>query len=138
MPASAATLHRNTFRKQERLTARKIFEQMVSEGKSASDTGFRLVWLKTELPAPVPVQIAFSIPKRIFKNAVDRNRIRRLMRESYRKNKSSLIAFLSERNSQCAVLLVYTGKTIPSYIITEEKIKILLQRLAEDFQKYFK
>ena len=57
------------------------------------------------------------------------------MREAYRKNKSSLYSLISKNNIQYALLFVFTGKEIVSYLETVEKTKIILLRFAEDIQK---
>ena len=87
---NAVSPRRHTFRKSERLNGRKAIEQLVASGKNIIISPFKLMWIPILLPTDSPAQIAFSVPKRNFKKAVDRNRMKRLMRESYRKNKSDI------------------------------------------------
>ncbi len=131
MCAFATTKNTQTFRKAERLTSRKIFNLLVKQGRSVNESPFRLIWLKTTLESPFPAQVAFAVPKKNFKSAVKRNRIKRMMREVYRKNKASFYPLLVQKEQQLALLLVYTGNTIPEYAEVEEKITLILQRLAE-------
>ncbi len=131
MCAFATTKNTQTFRKAERLTSRKIFNLLVKQGRSVNESPFRLIWLKTTLESPFPAQVAFAVPKKNFKSAVKRNRIKRMMREVYRKNKASFYPLLVQKEQQLALLLVYTGNTIPEYAEVEEKITLVLQRLAE-------
>jgi len=133
MCAFATTKNTQTFRKAERLTSRKIFNLLVKQGRSVNESPFRLIWLKTTLESPFPAQVAFAVPKKNFKSAVKRNRIKRMMREVYRKNKASFYPLLVQKEQQLALLLVYTGNTIPEYAEVEEKITLILQRLAELF-----
>ena len=135
MSASSVSLLSQTFRKNERLCSRKIIEDLALNGKNINVPPIRLLWSQSSLNADVPVQATFSVPKRNFKDAVDRNRIKRRMREAYRKNKSSLYALISKDNMQYALLIIFTGKEIVSYFETEEKIKIILNRLVEVVQK---
>ena len=128
---NAASPRRYTFSKTERLSSRKAIEALMEKGKTLNVSPFRLNWMFMEILSDAPAQIAFSVPKRIFKRAVDRNRMKRLMRESYRKNKADLYPFLSDKNLQCALLLYYSGKELISYQETEEKIKLILQRFAK-------
>src|SRR4051812_13160927 len=103
------------FRKSERLTSRKLIEKLVEEGNSFSQYPFRLSWIKTELDSETPAQVAMVVSKRNFKRAVDRNRIKRLMREVYRKNKANFYKTLTNKNMKCALLLMYTGKIVPDF-----------------------
>ena len=131
MSVSATSLSSQTFRKAERLTSRNIFNRLVKEGRSVHETPIRLIWLKSELDSIYPAQIAFAVPKKNFKSAVHRNRIKRMMREVYRKNKASIYPLLKQNEKQIALLLVFNGKTIPEYKEVEQKLTLILQRLAE-------
>jgi ribonuclease P protein component len=79
-----------TFTKEERLVSKNLFEQLFSEGKQLKIFPFRLLYIKTELDTKYPAQVALATPKRLIKTAVHRNRIKRQMREAYRKNKQTL------------------------------------------------
>jgi ribonuclease P protein component len=120
-----------TFSKSERLASRKTIEKIIAEGNSFSQYPFRLSWIKTELTSASPAQVAMVVSKRNFKRAVDRNRIKRLMREVYRKNKSGFYQTLTNKNMQCALLLMYTGKVIPDIAEVEKKLNLTLQRFEE-------
>jgi ribonuclease P protein component len=137
MLVSSLPLHRQTFRKKERLCSRKLIQDLALKGKNIHVSPIRLVWLKTKLNEEIPAQAAFSVPKRNFKHSIDRNRIKRRMREGYRKNKSELYALISQYNIQCALLFVFTGKETVTFTETENKTKIILKRLAEDIQKNY-
>ena len=97
---------------------------------------FRLVAKKTDLPTKCTFQIGFSVPKRLFKKAPDRNRIKRLMREVIRKNKNYLEAPLANKNYQLALFLIYTRKEILNYEEFEDKIVFILQRLNKEIEKH--
>ena len=135
MSDSSVSLQRLTFRKNERLCSRKIIQDLALKGKNIHLNPIRLLWIPSILNVNIPAQAAFTVPKRNFKKAVDRNRIKRCMREAYRKNKSSLYSLVSNNKNQFALLFVFTGKESITYSEIEEKIKIILQRFAEDIQK---
>ncbi len=79
-----------------------------------------------------PAKMMVSVPKKNFKKATDRNRIKRLVKESYRKNKSDFYTFLKSRHLRCLLAFVYTGREILPYDETENKIKLTLQKLRDE------
>lgn len=126
---------RSTFSKNERLSGRKLITTLFSKGKIISIAPFRMIWMKQAIPETSPAQAAFSVPVKNFKSAVDRNRIKRQMREVYRKNKSSLYALLEREKTQCVLMLVFTGKTSLPYAEIENKLKLTLRQLEEEIKE---
>jgi ribonuclease P protein component len=120
-----------SFSKEERLRSRKIISHLIESGQSLSAYPLRLVWKKEKIPSSFPAQVAFAVPKKKFARAVDRNRIKRQMREVYRKNKSTLYTFLNKKDCSLALLLIFTGKEKPDYTVLENKITKLLSQLDE-------
>lgn len=117
-----------TFTKAERLSGKTALDKLFDTGKSFNSFPFKIIWL--EVPeGPVPVQTVISVPKRLFKKAVDRNRIKRLIREGYRKNKA--IVYNKLNNKKIHLLFIYTAKTIIEYKEMEQKIITALQHLAK-------
>lgn len=123
------------FRKYERLSSYKRIKSLFTNGRSFNQFPLRVVWQKTVSPTSSPVQIAFSVSKRNFKKAVDRNRIKRLMREAYRKNKQLLYQDLSSHSFGIECMVVYTAKELPDYFLVEKKIKQLILRLMQEYEK---
>ncbi len=106
----------NTFKKQERLKSRKTIERLFREGHSFPAYPIRLVWLPLEASEPgpgAPVQFTVTVSKKRFRRAVDRNRIKRLVREAWRIRKSTLYDHLrSQQQGPFAFLVIYTAKEI--------------------------
>lgn len=121
---------KQTFTKEERLSSKKIIEELSQKGNSFTESPFKMIWLKIALQTKYPAQIVFGVPKRNFKKAVDRNKIRRRIKEAYRKNKHIFYNFLKEKDLQCALMLVYIAKTEVEYKEIESKIILTLQRLV--------
>jgi ribonuclease P protein component len=117
--------------KEERLSRELLLNKLFSEGRSVSQNGFTLVYLRVELPVIYPAQAAFSVPKRHFKKATDRNTIKRHMREAYRKNKLPLYQKLVDSKHQLALMLIYKGKDVPDHITVEKQVLELLTKLIE-------
>ncbi len=120
-----------TFPKTEKLKSRKEIALLFSEGKTIAKYPVRLLFRKTTTTTTtnVPIKAAVSVSKRNFKNAVDRNHIKRLLRESYRKNKPSPNI---EGADQFSFLLLYTAKEMPDSNVIETKVKAVLTKFAKE------
>ena len=114
-----------TFPKKEKLKKKKRIEQLFNEGRSISQYPIRLIYLKTEPSQEAKVQAGMAVPKRNFKSAVKRNRIKRLLRESYRLNKDVVF---NNIEGNFAFLFLYLGKDLPSYHRVEDSMKQILQK----------
>ena len=106
-----------TLGKDERLKSRKQIEQLFSDGKRFNLSSFRVFYLFVARPnvAGAPLQAGFAAGSRNFKTAVDRNRIKRLIREAWRLQKNELKAQLAQQKKGLNVFLIYTGKELPAY-----------------------
>jgi len=118
-----------TLSKQERLTSRKDIEILFTEGQSITKYPIRLVWREAVATAnpEIPVQAMFSVSKKVFPNAVDRNKAKRLMREGYRLLKPKILAEIQPNNSY-HLGLIYTGKELLDFITIQKSIADTLDR----------
>ncbi len=121
----------NTFQKEERLGGLKIFEELTSKGSSFFVHPFKIVWMPIKAEQKFPARVAFAVPKRNFKSAVKRNRIKRQLREAYRLHKTEFYNSLELKSVKIVVMFVYTQKELPSYAGLEGKIILSLQRLVK-------
>ncbi len=117
--------------RQEILRSRKAIESLFKTGRSVKAYPILLVW-QDSTHTEIALEAAFSVSKKRFKRAVDRNRIKRLMREAYRLNKHVLKEQISSRQSGLQIMFIYTGKDIPSFTEVEKKIIESMQRLKCD------
>jgi len=121
---------KNTLSKSERLTNPVAISQIYDKGRHLNDYPFKIVWLKEV--GGTGLKVVFSVPKRKFKRAVDRNQIKRKLRETYRKNKHELQKVAKNKNTRVSLFLIYLGKDIPSSEIVDDKINVLLKRLTKE------
>ena len=117
------------FKKEDKLKSRKAIEQLFASGKSFSNFPFRVIWLPENSQASL--QAGVGVSNRNFKKAVDRNRIKRLMREAYRLQKNSLQQFLKEKKMNMSVFFLYQGKELPAYNDVFEKMGTAIKRLIK-------
>ena len=108
----------------ERLKSAKSIEYLFSDGKAISAYPLRLVFIGNSNGAD-PMRCAFSVSKRHFKKAVDRNRIKRLLRTSYRKIKPTLYQKLPHPYMG---MILFNGKEVPSQKNTDKSMGILLEK----------
>ncbi len=103
-------------------------EILFSKGSSGSAYPVKLMCVDAGAGLPSPAQAMFVAPKRSFKRAHDRNKLKRRMREVYRLQKSELYAHLNENNKNVLLAFIYTGKKIEDYKLIEAAIVKLLDR----------
>ena len=120
---------RNTFRKEEKLKKKNLITELFTSGKSASVFPLRMIYLENDHDSPFKVQAGVSVSKRNFKSAVDRNRIKRLMRESYRKNK--YLIYNDDDTKKHILMFIYQAKSEVSYQKMEEKMIDLIQKFLQ-------
>lgn len=124
-------IHGQGLPRAEILRSRKAIEQLFAGGTQIKAFPILMRWQNCEL-SETPVKVAFSVPKRNFKKAVDRNRIKRLMREAYRKNKTLLNEELKKGDQGIELMFIFVGREMPDHALTEEKIIKLLKRFKRE------
>ena len=124
-----------SFTKEERLCSIKLIDELYHNGSSFLLYPYRVVWLTTEsLPADKPVQVLISVPKKKFKHAVDRNLIKRRIREIYRLQKSEhLYPFINEQSAGMLIAINYIGNEIGEYAFMEKKFTAAITKLKKAY-----
>ena len=118
-----------TFHKEERLCSQKIIGELFTSGESLLAYPLKVVFLKSEFPESYPVQAAFTVSKRNFKQAVKRNLLKRRMREAYRLNKSDFYEELADKNLHIAIMFVFIGKDVVEYPAIEKGMKSAFKKV---------
>lgn len=114
-----------TYSKKEKLKSKILIDQLFTEGQSVSVFPLRLVYLGITFNDDVIAKTGVSVSKRNFKTAVDRNRIKRLLREAYRLNKAT---FFNNLTTQHAFMILYIGKEKPTFTQIETSMKRLFEK----------
>jgi len=124
-----------TLGKDEKLKSRKLIEHLFAEGKRVKSFPLQLIYLQISHDSEFPVKVGFSVPKKVVKLAVDRNRIKRMMREAYRLNKYLISENIKE---PYIFMFIYTAKEEPKYADLVEILKKVfvkfLSKIEEDGQ----
>ena len=133
MNADSSSQTRFTFKKEERLSGKKLIDELFENGSSFYLQPFRILFLEKKMESLSSAQVLISVPKKNFKRAVDRNKIKRLIRESYRVNKFLLYSSLERNNKQLAIGILYTSKIMEPFSLIQEKIIAVLTKLAQQY-----
>ncbi len=117
-----------SYPKTEKLKSKRIIDLLFSEGKSVSKYPLRLVYVKHDFEEEVPLKIGVSVSKKYFKNAVDRNYFKRVLRESYRLNKHLLVENVDAK--YCLMFFYQTNERLSYQEINQKTIQL--------FEKFIK
>ena len=119
---------KQSYSKSEKLKGEKLLDALFTHGRSVTAYPLRLIFMPANFPETVPVKTGVSVPKRQFKRAVDRTRIKRLIREAYRLNKTIIFNNIT---TQYAFMILYIGKENPSFVEVETALKTLFNKFLD-------
>ena len=115
-----------SFPKEERLHSKKLITELFSKGSSFNLYPLRFVFIRQAAPTATPPQVLVSVSKKHFKKAVDRNRLKRQLREAYRTHKHLL---LTENQHTIQLLgILYIGKEKSDFSLIRKKLISGLER----------
>lgn len=121
----------NTLPKGERLSGIKLITGLYQNSSSFLCYPYKISW-QLNGAADIPVQVLFSVSKKRYKRAVDRNLLKRRMRESYRLQKQEFLILPLETGSKQLIFSVtYIGKEINNSDLMMKKMQKVLQQLSE-------
>ena len=119
------------FNKAERLKNHHLLSELFISGKSFSAYPLRVIYIPIEEKGLFPAQFSLSVPKKKFRLAVDRNRIRRQIREAYRLHKHLLYEDLQSKDKRIALMVMYVAKEEKTYKDIEQSMKRIIKGLKK-------
>lgn len=117
-----------TLHKKQRLKSHKKIENLFNGGLRFGVAPYRIVYQFEQQPG---LQMGVTVPGKIFKKAVDRNRIKRLTREAYRTQCKPLQNLLQQQQKGVSVFFIYTYKQLPDWELVRSKMTVILNKLMQ-------
>ena len=123
-----------SFSKEEKLCSQKIIGDIFLSGTSFLCYPLKVVWKYEDLHTPYPASVVFSVPKRLFKRAHDRNLLKRQLREIYRYRKQDLYQGLELNNRKIAMMIVYIAKDKLEFTQLEDAMTKVITKLKKKLE----
>ena len=124
-----------TFKKSERLCSKKQIAELFEHGESEFVYPFKLLFHKDSSSTHNgKVQVLISVPKKHYKKAYQRNRMKRIFREAFRKNKSELILVCKDKRIDLSLAFILIAKEPLDYGFVEKKVRELLLRIKNHYE----
>jgi ribonuclease P protein component len=127
--------HQFEFPKQEHLCSKTQITDLFGKGESLISYPVRVVWSVVPSVSDCPINVALSVSKRKLKHAVDRNRVKRLLRESYRLNKTSLQQLAISKGISIHIAFVWLSSEQSSFVQIEKKMKNVFSKIEASVLK---
>ena len=124
-----------SFKKGERLSGATTISSLFQSGRSVISFPFRLIYAPAE-SVPYPARVAISVPKRLFKKAVDRNLLKRRIREAYRLNKQGFHAGLEAVNLRLDLVILYQHREITDYHTIQSGLVQGMHKIVEQVSRH--
>jgi ribonuclease P protein component len=129
--------NKQTFRKKERIFRQKEMAVLFEKGTSFTAYPLRVVYVDRQPVSGAEAAVLISVPKKKFKRAVHRNRIKRLIREAYRLNKQLLLQNLQEKETGLLAGFLFIGNELPDWKTVESAMVKALAALLDGMDKLF-
>ena len=123
-----------SFRKGERLSSKNTISSLFQSGNVVYASPLKVIFNRTEGNL-YPVRMAVSVPKRLYKRAVDRNLLKRRLREAYRLNKAEFYASLQSNHSQLNMIIQYQQQEMAEYVTIEKGLRLALKQVLQKLEK---
>ena len=126
----------NDLGKDYKLCSHVIIEDVFATGDLIKSYPFVARIKLTKLPKQVPFQLVLSAPKRTFRKAYQRNKVKRLCKEAFRLNKCELESALTDSNKQLALFLVFTSRDKITFDVLEKRVQKLIKKIIIQLESH--
>jgi ribonuclease P protein component len=126
-------MKRNSFNKKEKLKSEKEISRLFKNGKFLFTADFKAVFIKNDTSYDSGVKFAVSVPKKHFKRAVDRNRIKRQIRENFRLLKPILYNNFEDNFFSIHLMIIYNKNFMPDFNSIKIQMEILLKKVISKY-----
>jgi ribonuclease P protein component len=120
-----------SYSKKEKLKSRKQLEQIFTEGKSLTVFPIKIFYELNQQQDNI-IKAGVGVSRKNFRKSVHRNRIKRLLREAYRTEKTELLNYLEENKKQIALFFLYIDKKQPDYFSLKQTMQTALKKLISE------
>lgn len=122
----------HSFPEKRRLKHKKLFEALFAKGGRKLKHPILCMYSPAQLPHDVPVQVGFVAPKKHYKTAVQRNQIKRWLREAYRQHSSNFEQTIREQDRSLTLLFITLKSDNISYELIRDKMVLLLRSIEQE------
>jgi ribonuclease P protein component len=124
-----------SFSKGEKLSSKVLIDKVFESKRKLVEYPLHLTYCYVDTEMPFAAQVLLSVSKKKMKKAVQRNRVKRILRESYRLHKHIVYNALNTKQKKIALAILYTSTEMPEFKEIESKIILILERLAKEIVK---
>jgi len=125
-----------SFGKAYKLCSKTLIDEIFDSGETIKSYPLIVKYKSATLKSDTAFQMVISAPKRTFRNAHQRNRIKRLCKEAIRKNKQILEAYLHENNLQVGLCLIYSAKEEMTMEQLDRKTQKLFKKIIDKLDEH--
>jgi len=123
-----------SYNKKEKLKSRKQLEQLFTAGTTFIIFPVKVIYKEVEVQDGI-LKTGVGASRKNFKKAVERNRIKRLLREAYRTEKPGLLNYLQQNKKQIALFFLYIDKSLPDYNLLKQKMQQAIEKLIKSLNE---
>ena len=123
-----------SYNKREKLKSRKQLEALFTAGTIFIIFPLKIYYQEVKVQDNI-LKTGVGTSRKNFKKAVERNRIKRLLREAYRIEKPGLLNYLQQNKKQIALFFLYIDKSLPAYDLLKEKMQQSIEKLIKNLNE---